>query len=767
MNRRAHIAVLGGVATACASTTLSALFADPGWMPHVIGVIAAVTLGGELGAQAGRRLGATLALRAVGGITGAVLFIAAVFAHPVSFLGFLPWRASLGYVSNDWRAGTADMHDLSPKVPSHLGLTLFVVVGVGAVAFAVNMLVSRAALAGLPLLTMFVVPVALAPGGVGLLPFVLAAGSYLVLLAAEGRERAERWGRTLPARRDNVAAGYGQAGRRIGTAAVALAVFLPLVVPGLHANRLITNGSPGFGSGPGGTLSTALSPLAEIKGRLTVQARSEYFTYTSTSGPQYTRIVVDDYFDGSQFLNSGMQSPQRATGLQVAPHGLSAAVARQPVKLQITMKNLREQYLPVPIPLSAVGNVPDKWRYDDKTDTIFSAHSDTTGLSYTAEALDLKPTADQLRSAAPVVPDPYFEPYLQFPSGLDAEFAVLDAAAQKVTASGASAYDKAKLLEKWFSTSGGFVYDTQGPTGLEQNALTEFLQKKHGYCVQFASTMALMARLLGIPSRVDVGFTGGTLKSPGVYSVSSTDSHAWPELYFEGVGWIRFEPTPSTGTVTPPSPVDIPAGAPHPEPFIPTPFHAVPQTYVAPTGPFAWGLLVKASLAVGVLILLAVPSLAARWRRRRSWALAGNDASARAHAAWREVLVAAENLGHRFEPGLSIRGTAAVLAERADMSRISRSSLQTIAQAEELSRYSRTGPLHDSELESTARVVVDSLVGAARRLPRVRSIVLPPETLRIWRVGVGSATASAFEFVDRVIARVTGIFTRGVPGAAR
>ena len=125
------------------------------------------------------------------------------------------------------------------------------------------------------------------------------------------------------------------------------------------------------------------------------------------------------------------------------------------------------------------------------------------------------------------------------PSGLDKELGILASNAARVTASAPSPYAKAKLLEKWFSTSGGFVYDTQGPTGLEQNALTEFLQNKHGYCVQFASSMALMARLLHIPSRVDVGFTGGTARGSGTFVVASTDSHAWPELYFDGIGWVR------------------------------------------------------------------------------------------------------------------------------------------------------------------------------------------------------------------------------------
>ncbi|MDQ1682883.1 MAG: hypothetical protein QOH99_1424 [Frankiaceae bacterium] len=764
MNRRTHIAVLGAVATALASSTLSALYADAGWIPHIVGVVAAVTIGGELGASVGRRVGASILLRAIGGVAGAVFFICAVFAHPVSLLGFLPTHASYGYLANDWRAGVADMHDLSPKVPSHLGLTLFAVAGVAAVALAVNMLVSRAALAGLPLLTLFVVPVALAPGGVGLLPFVLAAAGYLVLLAAEGRERAERWGRSMPSRRASLAAGYGQTGRRIGTAAVALAVVLPLVVPGLHADRLISNGQTGFGSGPGNGAATALSPLAKIKGRLTTQARSDYFTYTSTAGPQYTRIVVDDLFDGTQFLNSGMESPQRAANLQLDPHGLSPDIARQPVSVTITMKALREQYLPVPIPLTSVSGIPDKWRYDDKTDTIFAARSDTGGLSYTATALTLKPTAEQLRAAQPVqANDPYFTRYLQLPAGLDNELAVLDAAAQRVTSGAASDYEKAQLLEKWFSKTGGFVYDEQGPTGLEQNALTEFLQNKHGYCVQFASSMALMARLLHIPSRVDVGFTGGKSLGGGTYLVASTDSHAWPELYFSGLGWVRFEPTPSTGTAAPFIPTEPLDPLSRPTLGPPTgaalPLHP-DTTAKAPATPIAWGMLLQIVLGVGVVVFLGLPALGGRWRRRRTWKRAGTDPAAMAHAAWAQILVTADNLGHRFDPGLSIRGKALALQERGGLSRIALGSLATVARAEELSRYAKSAPPFDPDLESSARIVSDSLYAAANRRTRLRALVVPPETLRVWRTAIANAVATFFDVMDRVTARVTSMFVR-------
>ena len=98
-----------------------------------------------------------------------------------------------------------------------------------------------------------------------------------------------------------------------------------------------------------------------------------------------------------------------------------------------------------------------------------------------------------------------------------------------------------------------------GYDGNGLSVLADFLTLKSGYCIHFASAMAVMARLEGIPSRIAVGYapgrsTGATVAVPGQgplpeYEVDARDAHAWPELYFQGVGWVPFEPTPSRGVV--------------------------------------------------------------------------------------------------------------------------------------------------------------------------------------------------------------------------
>src|SRR5699024_1469363 len=88
-----------------------------------------------------------------------------------------------------------------------------------------------------------------------------------------------------------------------------------------------------------------------------------------------------------------------------------------------------------------------------------------------------------------------------------------------------------------------FEYSLDAPEKASGDAISDFLSDKKGYCVQFSSAMTIMARTMGIPARIGVGFAGGE-EDDGGYDVSMQDSHAWPELYFEGAGWVRFEPTP-------------------------------------------------------------------------------------------------------------------------------------------------------------------------------------------------------------------------------
>ena len=126
-------------------------------------------------------------------------------------------------------------------------------------------------------------------------------------------------------------------------------------------------------------------------------------------------------------------------------------------------------------------------------------------------------------------------------------------AAQGVTSAAQSPYEAAALLETWYREAGGFTYDEQPPAPLGGTpALVDFVNEtKRGYCQHYAGAMALMLRLLGIPSRVAVGFTSGEYDNGDKeWTVKDTNAHAWVEVWFPEFGWIPFDPTPGRGQLT-------------------------------------------------------------------------------------------------------------------------------------------------------------------------------------------------------------------------
>jgi transglutaminase-like putative cysteine protease len=144
-------------------------------------------------------------------------------------------------------------------------------------------------------------------------------------------------------------------------------------------------------------------------------------------------------------------------------------------------------------------------------------------------------------------------------------------ARQVVNAAGATdPYHEAKALADYLRNDPSFTYTTVGtlPTDSSQDLVDFFLfdpNGRRGYCEYYASAMAVMARTLGLPARVAVGYAPGDQVKPGVYQYRRRNAHAWTEIYFPGYGWQSFEAThsiagiaraPGEGTVPPPPPPD-------------------------------------------------------------------------------------------------------------------------------------------------------------------------------------------------------------------
>jgi transglutaminase-like putative cysteine protease len=381
---------------------------------------------------------------------------------------------------------------------------------------------------------------ALVPGGV-LFIFVAAlgddrdrVGSTVALVAAgiltTAMLRAYHTGRT------------SSIGRRRSPSSLALPGALAAAGVIALAAGLIGPSLPGAGAEPiydatggGGGLTNVVNPFVDIRSRLTNRANTEMFA-VQTSEPSYWRSAALAEFDG-RVWSIPDRRPESAAGLIGSP----AASGRQ-ILQNLRIINLGGSFVPAaPDPFQVTPPDDIDMRYSAEDATLFAldrelASGDTFVINSARPALDAA-TLESATSDNP--PDPI---YLELPDNYPA--AARSAAAQ-VTAGAATPYEAAFRLQQWFRTEFSYSLDVQSGHG--SNAIESFLRSRVGYCEQFAGTYASMMRSLGIPARVAVGFTPGTQQLQNSYIVLGKNAHAWPEVWFDGIGWVLFEPTPGRG----------------------------------------------------------------------------------------------------------------------------------------------------------------------------------------------------------------------------
>ncbi|MEV5883229.1 DUF3488 and transglutaminase-like domain-containing protein [Streptomyces sp. NPDC052020] len=703
-----------------------------------------------------------------------LVLLTVAFAREQALLWLVPGPRAFGHFGDLLHQGADDIARYAIPAPLESdGIRLMLVGGVLVIGLLVDTLavtLRAAAPAGLPLLALYSVAAGLSDGGADWLWFLLAAAGYLMLLLAEGRERLAQWGRVFGGTPRAGGGGPGGAlapvrtGRRIGVVVLGIALVVPLALPSMDGGLLDGAGTGiGSGSGDGGTIS-AVNPLVSLRDSLNVDEDRQVLSVNTDSGDLshlYLRIVSLDDFDGTTWKPSRRQITEVPDGAFPAPPGLGPDIRRARVRTTIAAADWYGQdWLPMPYPPSGV-RVVGNWRYEPVGMTLVGDHGQNTrGLTYEVDSLDVQPTAEQL-AGAPRPPAALAREYTELPDSLPA---VVSRTARDITAGAVGDYDRAVRLQEYFALTGGFQYDTRVQVGSGSQAIARFLRDKEGFCIHFSFVMAAMARSLGIPARVAVGFAPGSPMADGSVSVTLRDAHAWPELYFEGVGWTRFEPTPTRGTMPSYTVPDAPgatvpdiarpsreaSAAPSAAPSSSEGCTAQQKKVEGCTGQSpqaapaeandgrAW--YVVPAWVLGALAVLVLPLAPLLWRQRMrrvrlgAPGRTGADVAPRTLAAWQELTDAAWDFGIAPDESQTPRQAAARIARLGRLDTRAEAAAHRVADAVEQVLYAPR-PRPAAGLADDVRRVTAGLRGSVGRGARLRARFAPRSAVRmVWAV---------------------------------
>jgi hypothetical protein len=814
MNLR--LSVTAAIAVLLTSLSLNAVVSGNAWIAAGVGAVATVALAGIVtrvtGLQSaagttvlvliavvpllagptwlGRAAGIVLVLLAAASATGTrllrgfaviatylsslLIFLSTAFASAACYAFFIPSRHAMIVLGNLYTQAVAQFK-YSPPIPDSRAVTLVAAGGIGLVAVAVDILavkMRRPALAGLPLLLLFSVPVATNLKQIALgqsITFALSLAGYLALLSADGRDRLRMWGRLVTFRHVQTADETGTgpdtrelsaSGRRIGLAALCLAVIVPALVPPGHVRDLFGTTSTGSGHGLG---SVALQPLLQVQQQL--EGKPEPVLSYTTSDPaavdQYLQVYVLNY-DASQnnWLPSFPAIDDHSIGTQLPwqPPGVTShtPVTTSTTTIRMSKDQAGQAILPLPYAPEKLHVSSGPWLETRNSLMVFSTKATLAGLQYTVTSKEPQPTGAQIEKPG-ALPPSIETSYLNY-AGNDA--GKLTLIAQHQTAGANSNLAAALDLQNWFR-SAAFTYDLKPNLPSSSSWLLKFLTTdKRGVCRQFAWAFAVLARLLGIPSRIAVGYTAGSYSGrTGSWQVTTTDAHAWPELYFPSYGWLRFEPTPTAhgqGTATVPSyatggtgpgstVTHSQVGNPRNNPGNPNSGTGrAPRSRLLCVGaPGSAGCHARTSpgssahsqgrfaiviaLLVVVFLLLAWPSVTRLVTRRRRWLMASGDAGL-ANAAWRELLDDMTDLGLPTSPSETPRAIASRIAREGTLDAPALHAVTRLAVAEEWARYAQA-PQPGAELAGDVRAVRRAVAASVGRGQRIRALLLPASTL--------------------------------------
>jgi hypothetical protein len=749
MNRvRPPETLLAALASFTVALPLLTLFDANTWVRPSLLVIATIAVAG----MGLRRLTTSARVVVLGQVLAGFLVVSWLHGRGHLSFGILPGPdtvSSLGILFGE--AGQTVMAFSAP-VPTERGVVVAITVLVGVTALVVDVLsvtLRSPALAGLALLTAYLVSATNSGDGLSWKYFILPVAFWLAMLATQGIASARRWGTAVPLgpageERDPVMGVAGTA-RLLGAGAVVLAVVLPTVLPHLPTTFLADGlGRSENSRGAGGAVS--LNTTLDLRRSLEDQSQTPVLTYTTTAAsPEPLRVgILTDYRRGE--WSTGFDANRPVAGGREDPVG-DPEVKRTTEEIKVSDNRLTRPQIALPTPLLEVdlGNVALRENF------VGGYEVDRTVPDYTASYSQLAPTAGDFSDDGSR-PRGWDEGVY---SEIDGEsLARLSALVDDVVPQDSSPLETARLLQAHFRSS-QYTYSLQLPQPTDPvsgrtmmaDPLSNFLVSRTGYCVQFATAFIMAARLKDIPARMAIGFLPGTVTNE-TYTVRAADAHAWPELWFPDLGWTRFEPTPGTRSGGAPAYSLIPTETSPTASAAPTPTGANPSpsaserpdpdagpvdagTTTAP-GPLAWlteHLLTVLVLLAVVLSLLLLP-VAAAVRRRRLRAAARDDAE-RVEAEWASLISRLGDIGIAPPVGSTPRQAGARLTHDALLSGEPKEAMGRIVATVEQARYAPPhAPIGD--VGADARTVWKAALSARQRSDQVRAHLFPRDGVRQW-----------------------------------
>ncbi|WP_270996208.1 transglutaminase-like domain-containing protein [Listeria seeligeri] len=264
-----------------------------------------------------------------------------------------------------------------------------------------------------------------------------------------------------------------------------------------------------------------------------------------TDNGHYWRVESKRIYTGVGWANEKSTELQQFSSGDNFPIQLSEETAGEAKTAEISFEASSE-YVPYPYGTQAINSAVDTFNANLTTEKITPTN---TIKNYTIELKTPVYNIETMQKADfSTLPDSFVSKYTQTPSELPKRVATL---ANKITKDADSIYDKTKAIESYLSASGEFTYSTddakETPNGADY--VDQFLfETKIGYCDNFSTSMVVMLRTLGIPTRWAKGYTPGEGEKDAkgdkaTYTITNNNAHSWPEVFFPGTGWVPFEPT--------------------------------------------------------------------------------------------------------------------------------------------------------------------------------------------------------------------------------